>query len=325
MLTFSHIIGQRHAEECLQRAMGAAKVAHAYLFAGPEGVGKAAMARAFFCALNCDEAPNTGCGHCESCSRAATGVHPDLIVLEKDGAFIKIDQVRALEERLGFPPHQARWRVVLINDAHLLNANAANALLKSVEEPRPGTLFTLITSALHKMMPTLISRCQRVRFGPLTDAEVLEVLRQNNQDGDVDEASLTRASSVSEGSPARALQLLESDALEELRHTRDALFRAAQDNSAAGTFSAVQEAGKDRAILHQVLELMRVHLRDGLLLAAGIDRPLLDANLLAPSGVDALLRQIRAVQRADAALLSNANPSLTLETLVFELNRDLQS
>lgn len=333
MLTFSQIIGQQRAIERLQRAISAKKVAHAYLFSGPAGVGKATAAKALFCALNCTAASGIGCGRCESCSRAASGVHPDLIVVEKDGAFIKIDQVRALEGRLAYPPHEARWRLVLIDDAHLLNANAANALLKSVEEPRPGTLFTLVTPALHKMVPTLISRCQRVRFGPLRDQEVLEVLRRVDHEQELDEASLGRAAAVSEGSPARALLLLEGDALDELRDTRDTLLQAARVPSAAGIFSAVQGAGKDRGRLRQVLELIRVHLRDGLLLAAGLDRPLLEADLAessgpgnsGPLGVEGLLRQIRAVQRADAALLGNANPSLTLETLVFELSRDLQS
>ncbi|MFH1130033.1 MAG: AAA family ATPase, partial [Pseudomonadota bacterium] len=132
MSGFCEILGQDQALFALKQAIVAEKIAHAYLFSGPQGVGKTTTAIAFARALNCrvDE-KGDGCGKCDDCYKIGANAHPDLIIVEPDGAYIKIDQVRPLEQLIKFPPHEGRYRVIIIDDAGALNLNAANALLKS--------------------------------------------------------------------------------------------------------------------------------------------------------------------------------------------------
>lgn len=325
MLLFSQILGQARPLSALRRAIDGGKLAHAYLFSGPEGVGKATTALALAAALNCENARDQGCGDCEPCRKLAGGHHPDLMVLRPDGQFIKIDQVRELEQRLAFPPHEARYRLVLLDGAERLNASAANALLKAVEEPRPGTLFVLVTAAVHRVMPTLISRCQRLHFAPLQHDDVLAALATAAAEQTPE--ARAAAAAVAEGSPGRALAIIESDALAAARVIAESLVEAARGDRAADVFEAVAEAGRDKEQLRFVLDLLRVRLRNLLLASAGLEGRLgAEEALLATEaqalGSGRILRQLRAVQEAEGALAGNVNPSLLLETLTFRLRED---
>ncbi len=316
------ILGQDQAVEVLKRAASSGRLAHAYLFAGPAGVGKATCARALAAALNCQQAPGQGCDSCSSCHKVATGQHPDLMQLAADGQFIKIDQVRALEQHLAYPPHEGRYRVVLIDGAETLNASAANALLKSVEEPGPGTLFVLVSAAPHRVVPTLVSRCQRIRFSPL-EREVIALLLSRLSEASA--ADRGAAAAYCEGSLGRALTLLQEDRMAQLRQTAQALMTAARGEQAAALFEAASGAGKERQQICEALDLLRVRLRDLLLLGEQIDlshrmdaEPLQRLRELASElPRAALLAQLRAVQEAQAAVQANVNASLALENLTL--------
>ena len=317
MITFSNTVGHQRPLNQLARAIEGGKLAHAYLFSGPEGVGKRSIAEGLCAALNCAVAPARGCGTCATCERLSHGTYSDLIVLSPDGAFIKIDQVRALEGRLAFAPHEGRYRVIVIDGAERLNPSAANALLKSVEEPRPGTLFVLVSAAEHKVMPTLVSRCQRLRFAPLSSAEVDHVLRQLAPDND--EAERAHSAQMAEGSPGRALALLGDASHAAASTIYRGLVAASGGQSATQVFAAVSEMGKDREQLRQALNLMRAHLRDELVSASmSADASAADGAL----GARALLRKIHALQQADGELANNVNPALALENFIFRLQQE---
>jgi DNA polymerase III subunit delta' len=170
MAVLSQIRGQDRAVAILRRALGADRVAHAYLFAGPAGCGKHTTALALASALSCQAAPAEGCGTCSSCERIAAGNHPDVQTLEREGAarIIPIEAIRArVLAQLGHPPHEGRARVYLIEEAGALQSAAANALLKTLEEPPARTHFVLCTTAPDQLLPTIRSRCQRVSFSAL--------------------------------------------------------------------------------------------------------------------------------------------------------------
>jgi DNA polymerase III subunit delta' len=310
--TFTDILGQEQAVRVLRRATEGGRVAQAYLFSGPPGVGKATTAVALAAALNCETQPGVGCGTCLSCDKLARGLHPDLVVLEPVGKqikSIKIDQVRALEEKLTYRPHEGSHRLVLIDGAELLNANAANALLKSVEEPRPGTVFVLATSAAHRVVPTLISRCQRLRFLPLGREVVASILA--SEAAEVPDKERQAAAAFCEGSARRALELLEGQRMGSLGEVVDALQGAVTGRSVAKVFEAAVGAGKDRTLITEALDLLRSRLRDLLL-----------EQVAQGDGAgrrEQLLERLRAVDRAQAAVRGNVNPALTLENLVFEM------
>jgi len=320
----SEIQGQDAALQVLRRSIAAGKLAQAYLFGGPAGVGKASAARALAGALNCLDAPGEGCSSCASCRKIDADLHPDLMTLVPDGASIKVDQVRALEEHLGFAPHEGRWRVVVIDGAELMNPNAGNALLKSVEEPRPRTLFVLCAAATHRVIPTLVSRCQRVRFLPLAEAVIQRIL-EARQVGDP--ASRETAAALAGGSAGRALALLGSEQVEAIRATLEGLLAAARSDDAVGLFQAATASGKDRLELQGALDSLRIWFRDQLLVAEGLDTGRLinrdlpeaarsEARSLGPR---ALFQRLRAVDDAQAALGRNVNTTLALEHLVLRL------
>ena len=182
------IIGHEQPIRMLAAAVHAQRLAHAYLFAGPNGIGKRLVAIRWAMAINC-EANRTaaelssefgGCGSakggCRSCTMAFAGTHPDLLVTEPDSQFIKIDQIRDLQEALTLTAWSGRRKVAIIDRAERLNAEAANCLLKTLEEPPPATLLILISAAPDDLLPTLRSRCQLVRFFPLGPQQLAQWL-----------------------------------------------------------------------------------------------------------------------------------------------------
>ncbi len=322
MSQLSDIVGQDAAVLTLRRALKANRLAQAFLFSGPEGVGKATTARALASALNCLERQGEGCTRCSSCARIDQEQHPDVIQISPDGVAIKIDQVRELEGHLGYAPHEGRYRVVIIDHADHLNLHAANALLKSVEEPRPSTIFVLTAAAKHRVVPTLISRCQQIRFVPLPSSQVLTILGRLVEH---DPAELQTAASLAEGSVSKALRLLEGDRMESAQALLEALLSGAQSSTVLELFQSSTSAGKDRNQLAEVLDLLRVWLRDLLLVAEGLDHGrLINVDKLpifqseaARSHHSSIIRRLRAVDEAGGALRGNVNPSLVMENLVL--------
>jgi DNA polymerase III subunit delta' len=170
----SDIRGQDRAVARLRAALTSGRVPHAYLLTGPPGAGKRACALALASALNCLHAPQEGCDLCDACAKIAQGIHPDVVTLEREGAaqIVPIESIRQnVISRIGLAPHEARVRVFVIDEATALQPAAANALLKTLEEPPARTMFVLATVAPDQLLPTIRSRCQRVALVPGLDAD----------------------------------------------------------------------------------------------------------------------------------------------------------
>ncbi len=168
-MPFSEVFGHAQPIERLTRALERGSLPPSLLFGGPDGVGKRLVARAVAQALNClSPAAGDACGRCAACRRIAAGTHPDVLVAEpSDTGVIKIEPVRALVAAAAYRPFEGRRRVVIIDDADRLNVDAQDALLKSLEEPGPSTVFILVTAKPETLLPTVRSRCARVNFGRL--------------------------------------------------------------------------------------------------------------------------------------------------------------
>jgi DNA polymerase III delta' subunit len=171
---FEGIVGQERAKAQFARALAAGTLAHAYLLAGPEGLGKVDFAREVGVALvtSC-----RGCGECAECDRARRGAHPDLRVVEREGERIRIEQIAPLVAELALKPFAAERRVWIVPEVEQLTLEAANKLLKSVEEPPAHVHFLLVSDRAERVLPTIVSRCQIVEFRALADVEVEEYLR----------------------------------------------------------------------------------------------------------------------------------------------------
>ena len=172
MSVWQGLQGQERAVAQLRRAIERNRVPHAYLFSGPPGAPLVDTALALAMALSCRRTPGEGCGDdpgamCEPCAKIATGIHPDVVTLVREGAaqIVPIESVRnQVIARIGLPPHEGLVRVFIVEEATAMAPPAANALLKTLEEPPARTLFVLCTTAAEQLLPTIRSRCQRVRF-----------------------------------------------------------------------------------------------------------------------------------------------------------------
>jgi DNA polymerase III subunit delta' len=298
-MPFSAIAGHLPVVELLSRAVERGTLPQSLVFAGPRGVGKRLTAVALAQALNCERGGG-GCGACAACARIARGVHADVLVIEPgDSGTIKVDQVRDAIDRAAYRPFEGRRRVVIVEEADALVPEAQNALLKTLEEPPPASVFVLITARPDVLLPTVRSRCQRLRFGPLSPAEVADVLMRDHGFADADARA---AAAVSDGSVGRALDRAADDAIE----ARDAAARLLKAASTTADprrrldgAKALVGGSADRDELSRRLLAMASLLRDlGLLGAQGGDRAVANADL-APE-LRSLLRHFDAARTIEA-------------------------
>ena len=174
--TFEEVAGQEHIVKTLKNALATRKLAHAYLFAGPRGTGKTTMAKLLAKALNCDEGIGCQCNECKNCKAIIDGTHPD--VIELDAASNNgVDEIRELIDKVKYGTILGRYKVYIIDEVHMLSTGAFNALLKTLEEPPEHVIFILATTEPHKILPTILSRCQRYDFTKLSDDDINNRLR----------------------------------------------------------------------------------------------------------------------------------------------------
>lgn len=259
--------GQARAIGALQRAFGDGRLHHAYLFSGPDGVGKALCARALATLLLC-EAPRdaSACNACRSCVRVAAEEHPDFHRVERgvkaDGgpeSQIKIAQIRDLQRSLSFKAFEGGRRVVIIDEADRMNPATANALLKTLEEPGDDTHFVLVSAQAHLLLPTIISRCQTVRFAPL-ERDVVARHLVRLLELDAEQADLLAG--LSQGSIGRGQALSASGIVER----RTALIEQIDDPNGLNAVPSLMELadGLSRAKpeLPHLFHLLRTWYRD---------------------------------------------------------------
>jgi DNA polymerase-3 subunit delta' len=183
---FQRILGQGPAIRQLRQGFLSNRISHAYLFTGPEGVGKETAAMALAAALNCLY-PKSGeaCNECRNCLRLHSGNYPDFYHIQPKGSSIKIEQIRSIQEKLSFASFEGNYRIILMHDADKMTEEAANSFLKLLEEPPPAIVFILLTSMPAAILPTILSRCVEVRFlasasqtvNPETDAKKLKAIK----------------------------------------------------------------------------------------------------------------------------------------------------
>jgi DNA polymerase-3 subunit delta' len=212
-LAFSKIIGQGKAKQTLRKAMAKEKLPHAYLFTGISGIGKTSVARALAMALNCPDTSNgESCGKCPSCRQILGGNSPDFLIVkrESNSQVIKIEQIRELNRSLSFTP-LGKYRICVFEQAERMNVEASNSFLKTLEEPPPGNVLVLNTTEPKDLLPTIVSRCQKISFHPLSRNDISQWFVRNMG---MDEETAGILGAVSGGSLGRALDICEGDFLE---------------------------------------------------------------------------------------------------------------
>ena len=208
--TFEEVAGQEHIVKTLKNALATRKLAHAYLFAGPRGTGKTTMAKLLAKALNCDEGIGCQCNECKNCKAIIDGTHPD--VIELDAASNNgVDEIRELIDKVKYGTILGRYKVYIIDEVHMLSTGAFNALLKTLEEPPEHVIFILATTEPHKILPTILSRCQRYDFTKLSDEDIKSRLKSVLEKEDIayNEDAIKIIVSLADGGMRDALSILE--------------------------------------------------------------------------------------------------------------------
>jgi DNA polymerase III subunit delta' len=342
-MPFRDITGHARIYQLLARAAARESLPPSLMFTGPAGVGKRMSAVALAQLLNCltpvrsasagsaETDLTDACGVCSSCKRIARGVHADVLLIEPgDTGTIKIDEVRDGVERTAYRPFEGRRRVVIIDEADALVLPAQDALLKTLEEPPPASVFVLVTSRPDVLRPTVRSRCHRLRFGRLAPADVAAVLMSAHE---YSEADAYAAAALADGSVGAALE----GSTEVFVDARDAaaglLDSVATSNDprrrleSAKALAGAGGGGSEREALARRLHALSSILRDlGVLLSRADERCLANADLrpllerLQRSfDGERALRAFSAVDRALSALERNASPKIVADWLAFQI------
>jgi len=320
------LLGHEWAVSLLKQHIAHDAVRHAYLFAGPPGVGRRTLAIRFARAVSCTNppAPGESCGTCRACQQIETMQYPDLSVVqaESEGAVLKIDQVREVNHSLSLKPYQSKHRVALFLRFQEANVNAQNALLKTLEEAPAYAILILTADNAEQLLPTIISRCEIMRLRALPVETVDEYLQQNG--ASPEEARLL--AHLSNGRPGYALRLLaDPDGLKARTERLDDL-RELMPATRVKKFSYADKLAKDKDNFRRVLTLWSSYFRDVMLTAAQADSPL--ANIDRAEEIAALAkslslpqarRTVSSLERAVELLDKNINARLLAEVTLLDL------
>jgi DNA polymerase-3 subunit delta' len=336
----SAIEGQPRAVRQLVAALRSGRAHHAWLFAGPRGVGKETTARAFAAALLCREGGEEACGSCVACAKVARGVHPDLVVLMPEAEAVarrllareelsrtpsrelKVDQIRQVEPQLHHAPLEGSRRVVILLQADTLNVPAQNAFLKTLEEPPPGNHLILVADAADALLPTIRSRCVRVPFVPLGLDFVAERVRAAKG---VDAETARLCAALAGGSLGDALQI-SAEALADRARVVDAVESLRPDDLRPLLALAEQMAADGREAAELRLDVLALFYRDAALAAEGAGDALFANRDLEPQiraaaarGAEEALRRHGLVKKAKDALRRHAAGRLALEQMLLSM------
>jgi DNA polymerase-3 subunit delta' len=322
---FDAIIDQERSIRVLTSLLTSRSIPHALLFTGIDGVGKRTAATAFAMACNCTgtrvEERGEACGECTACRKIAADRHPDVLRVSPSGLQIKIDQIRRLCQSLAMKPYEARMRVAIVAEAHRMNPAAGNALLKMLEEPPDRTVLILTAPQTADLLPTIVSRCQHIRFKPIARRHLAAMLAAA-YGFSPEEARLT--ATLANGSVTRALALQRRGWVQRRKWILSEMAGLAERPTTA-LLALAEKSSQAKEDIPEMLELMATWVRDVAVARYCPDRiihqdwggPILDASRR--SDLDDLIRAGRAIEDARRRIRANSNPRLTLEVLWLSL------
>ena len=325
-MSFSDIYGHERPIAILKKTIIQGRVGHAYLFSGPNAIGKRTLADRFAQALNCEQGQISGdaCGQCSSCLKIRHASHADLINIKADGQFIRINAIREIQEQMKFKPLEGGWRAIIIDDADKMRDEAANALLKTLEEPTTSNILILVSSRPYSMPATILSRCRHMRFNPLPAAAVARFLTQKKE---MDPEKAVLLAGLAGGSIGRALELDQEDVIAYRAEIMQLLMDTRKDEPLS-LLTLASFFSQDKKEIKQGLDILNSCFRDALLfketgrkeMLINADKSSLIAALAQRLEGEQILQNIAHVVEAWKTIEQNVNKTLTLEAMVFKLN-----
>ena len=321
-------LGHEHILKLLRQTVAEERPAHAYLFSGPEGIGKKLVAIRFAAMLNCPQPQDDSSASCPVCRRICEEKHPDFIIEKPLRGMIRIDRVRYVQSFFQFAPVEGFYRVAIVDDAHSMNRAAQNALLKTLEEPPAGRVLILVSSKPFLLLPTVRSRCRRVRFGPIRTDILAEILEQQGLGGD----KISLIAAASGGSVARALEMSASHFLDLRRQMIDILADSTRVPIRAN-LELSTEVSKDRDVALDAIGIGFSWIRDLLAVKEGfagseiinsdlLDRLVFSAEHLTREQLFSIYDElVKASELIEAEI--NVNRNLTMDVLFLRIRRIL--
>lgn len=324
-MSFKNVLGHSKPIGLIQRAIKNHRMAHSYLFLGNEGIGKKWVALQFAKALNClQEGKEEGdsCDQCSSCKKIDDLVHPDVLVLEPENQTLKVEQVRQMQRDLAFRPYEGKYRVCILSSSDRMAPHMSNTLLKTLEEPPPRTILILLANQVRLILPTILSRCQLIRFNPLPIPLVAQWLREEKG---LSEEEAYLFASLSEGSPGKALEI------------EDEIRRISREELLVGLVGIKSLSPermqnwitslpiKERENLLLVLEVAKTLLRDMVIVKVLKEgSKMIHSDLLrqiktlsSTWQLSSLLKRMEILHQTIFAIKTNANIELALETMML--------
>jgi DNA polymerase-3 subunit delta' len=334
-MSFQQVLGQVQPKRIIQNALENNSVSHAYLFYGQESIGKKLTAVEFAKALNCEvSGPVECCDDCPSCRKIDQGIHPDFFLLEPEkssptgrNAFIKVEEIRELQKKLAFLPYEAKTKVAILDGAETMNPQAANTLLKTLEEPPSSTILILIASNPYQLLPTIISRCQGVKFHLLSTDVVRQILQQSGL-SETDEFSEKELDLRTLRSRGRVNRALEED-IEATNLYREEILRLLEQASFKRMdviFKWTKQWAKRSDQIQSVLDEMLNLLRDlAVIKCQGKNTEILNRDILdrlnplaAQKSAGTLIAMFDSALKTKSALTANANLQLSLDHMLIQ-------
>ncbi|NWG03943.1 MAG: DNA polymerase III subunit delta' [Syntrophaceae bacterium] len=323
-MSFKNVLGHSRPIEMLQRAIENEKVMNSYLFLGNEGIGKKYVALQFAKALNCLEERTErkdACDHCLSCKKIDRALHPDVLLIEPIGQGIKKEQVLQMQKELAYKPYEGKRRVCILTAADRMAHDIPNILLKTLEEPPLHTVIVLLANNSRFILPTILSRCQTIRFNPLS---ISLVSRWLIEEKGLNETEAHLLASLSDGSPGKAWEIQE----EISQIPREELLTdwvGLKSLSVEKIGSWVESLPSQRENLILVLEVTKTLLRDLVMMKTLKEiPPLIHSDLLqvmeplaANWTLPSLLKRMEILHHTVLAIKGNANTSLALEAMML--------
>lgn len=332
-MAFDRILGQEQPKQILKNALQNSSVAHAYLFHGQESIGKKQIAIELAKALNCtSQKDGDACDECPSCRKIENRTHPDFFFIEPQKstptareAAIKIEAIRELQRKLAFHPYEGKVKVAVIDDADLMNLQAANSFLKTLEEPPSATILILISSHPFKLLPTLISRCQTIQFQPLTPENIKKVLQEIMTEEAPEDNVLTFRTLRSRGSIKKAL----TEDLEDIANIRKEIVILLEtisfdrmDVVFSHAKSWASQSDQWEVILNELMELVRdlAFFRSGCSDSEIYNRDISARlkPLAARKSVKSWIEMFNSIHTTKTALSGNANAQLFFENMLID-------
>lgn len=311
---FQELKGQSKAIGILQTSLRTSRIAHAYMFYGPGGIGKKKAAFLFAQALNCKRAADAdSCGVCASCSKIKSGNHPDITQVLSEGNSIKITQIRGLQEKAFLKCYEGIFKVIIIDGADKLTVEAANSLLKILEEPPEQTVFILLAEELGKLPNTIVSRCQLIPFLPLEPEVIKKIVEEHEQKSDF-------PIGLAYGSAGKALEIQRNVDIAKILEDVVKLLEDLRRGGYKRVLFWAETLDKNKQQMEIMLEILSLYYRDRIVaLLTDDSNLLLDTMARKDYRIEECYAALNKLSNAVQKIKSNVNTRLVLDVLLIDL------